>query len=285
MRRRQAAATAAAPGSTTCGIASPSALSSVVSSGHRCRTGDPQAGHLPRARACERDVLVPRGRPGVAGTGGTPAGKPEGGRAMSPDTDFSGLVQAFFTDRLLRQRRASPHTVAGYRDTFRLLLRFAKRATGEGPVEVVPQGSGRALRRRLPRSPREGPRQRRPEPEHTPGGHPFLLPLPLVPGAGLRRPVPPHPGHPQQALRAEADRIPHGGGDRRAAGRAGPDDLDRPPGPGPAAGGDPDGAEGVRTHRPATLRHHPGHRGPRPLRGEGPESSDAPHSARKRSRS
>jgi integrase/recombinase XerD len=44
---------------------------------------------------------------------------------MSPDTDFPGLVQAFFTDRLLRQRRASPHTIAGYRDTFRLLLRFA----------------------------------------------------------------------------------------------------------------------------------------------------------------
>ena len=45
---------------------------------------------------------------------------------MSPDTHFPGLVQAFFTDRLLRQRGASPHTVAGYRDTFRLLLRFAK---------------------------------------------------------------------------------------------------------------------------------------------------------------
>ncbi len=45
---------------------------------------------------------------------------------MSPDTNFSGLVQAFFTDRLLRQRRASPNTVAGYRFTFRLLLRFAK---------------------------------------------------------------------------------------------------------------------------------------------------------------
>jgi hypothetical protein len=38
---------------------------------------------------------------------------------MSPGTTFSGLVQAFFTDRLLRQRGASPHTVAGYRDTLR----------------------------------------------------------------------------------------------------------------------------------------------------------------------
>lgn len=34
-------------------------------------------------------------------------------------------LQAFFTDRLMGQRQASPHTIAGYRDTFRLLLRFA----------------------------------------------------------------------------------------------------------------------------------------------------------------
>ena len=55
---------------------------------------------------------------------------------MSPGTTFSGLVQAFFTDRLLRQRRASPHTVAGYRDTFRLLLRFAKERLGTAPSKL-----------------------------------------------------------------------------------------------------------------------------------------------------
>jgi integrase/recombinase XerD len=55
---------------------------------------------------------------------------------MSSDANFSGLVQAFFTDRLLRQRRASPHTVAGYRDTFRLLLRFAKQRLGKAPSKL-----------------------------------------------------------------------------------------------------------------------------------------------------
>ena len=34
-------------------------------------------------------------------------------------------LQAFFTDRLLRQRQSSPHTIAAYRDTLRLLLGFA----------------------------------------------------------------------------------------------------------------------------------------------------------------
>lgn len=38
---------------------------------------------------------------------------------------FPGLLQAFFTDRLMHQRQASPHTIASYRDTFRLLLQFA----------------------------------------------------------------------------------------------------------------------------------------------------------------
>jgi site-specific recombinase XerD len=38
---------------------------------------------------------------------------------------FQALLQGFFVDRLGRQRHASAHTIAAYRDTFRLLLRFA----------------------------------------------------------------------------------------------------------------------------------------------------------------
>ena len=34
-------------------------------------------------------------------------------------------LQAFFTSRLIGERQASPDTVAAYRDTFRLLVRFA----------------------------------------------------------------------------------------------------------------------------------------------------------------
>jgi integrase/recombinase XerD len=37
------------------------------------------------------------------------------------------LVEAFFCKRLISQRRASPHTIASYRDTFRLLLAFAQK--------------------------------------------------------------------------------------------------------------------------------------------------------------
>ncbi|HEX5483593.1 MAG TPA: tyrosine-type recombinase/integrase [Terriglobia bacterium] len=50
--------------------------------------------------------------------------------------DLSSLLQSFFTDRLLRQRQASPHTIAGYRDCFRLLLHFAKEQLGKMPSKL-----------------------------------------------------------------------------------------------------------------------------------------------------
>src|SRR5664279_4615331 len=43
------------------------------------------------------------------------------------------LLQAFFTDRLVSQRGASGHTIAAYRDTFRLLLVFTAARTGKQP--------------------------------------------------------------------------------------------------------------------------------------------------------
>jgi site-specific recombinase XerD len=45
-------------------------------------------------------------------------------------------LQAFFTDRLITQRRASPHTIASYRDTFRLLLGFVQERTGKAPFQL-----------------------------------------------------------------------------------------------------------------------------------------------------
>jgi site-specific recombinase XerD len=48
-------------------------------------------------------------------------------------TALAPTLQAFFTDRLTRQRQASPHTIAAYRDTWRLLLGHAARHTGTQP--------------------------------------------------------------------------------------------------------------------------------------------------------
>lgn len=51
-------------------------------------------------------------------------------------SDLAPTLQGFFTERLLNQRRASPNTVASYRDAFRLLLDFAQRRTGKSPSKL-----------------------------------------------------------------------------------------------------------------------------------------------------
>lgn len=51
-------------------------------------------------------------------------------------TSLAPTLQAFFTQRLLTQRSASPHTVASYRDTWRLLLGFAAQHSGKAPEEL-----------------------------------------------------------------------------------------------------------------------------------------------------
>jgi len=56
---------------------------------------------------------------------------------MTRHSDFPKLVEAFFTERLLRQRKASPETIAGYRDAFRLLLRFAARRLKKEPSKLA----------------------------------------------------------------------------------------------------------------------------------------------------
>jgi integrase/recombinase XerD len=51
-------------------------------------------------------------------------------------TVLAPTLEAFFTDRLLSQRQASPHTIAAYRDAFRLLLGFAADQTGKQPCNL-----------------------------------------------------------------------------------------------------------------------------------------------------
>jgi integrase/recombinase XerD len=46
---------------------------------------------------------------------------------MNTPADLSPLLEAFFTQRLIAQRKVSPHTINSYRDTFCLLLKFAEK--------------------------------------------------------------------------------------------------------------------------------------------------------------
>jgi len=50
-------------------------------------------------------------------------------------TSLAPVMEGFFTRRLI-QRRVSPHTIASYRDCFRLLLGYAQQTTGKQPAQL-----------------------------------------------------------------------------------------------------------------------------------------------------
>ena len=51
-------------------------------------------------------------------------------------TLIAHTLEAFFGERLIAQRNSSPQTIAAYRDTLRLLLRFAQQQTGKPPYRL-----------------------------------------------------------------------------------------------------------------------------------------------------
>jgi site-specific recombinase XerD len=51
-------------------------------------------------------------------------------------TALAPTLEAFFITRLINEKGASPHTIAAYRDTFRLLLSFAQQRTGKQPCKL-----------------------------------------------------------------------------------------------------------------------------------------------------
>lgn len=50
---------------------------------------------------------------------------------------FAFMLQHFFLKRLMSQRNASPHTIASYRDTFRLLLEHVSKMTHKPPSSLT----------------------------------------------------------------------------------------------------------------------------------------------------
>jgi site-specific recombinase XerD len=56
---------------------------------------------------------------------------------MKPKATLAALLENFFTQRLMNQRQASPHTISSYRDTFRLLLHFAQQRLHKSPARLA----------------------------------------------------------------------------------------------------------------------------------------------------
>jgi integrase/recombinase XerD len=51
--------------------------------------------------------------------------------------DLAVLIERWFTDRLMKHRGVGPHTVASYRDTFRLLFAFAQMRLGRSTSQLT----------------------------------------------------------------------------------------------------------------------------------------------------
>lgn len=51
-------------------------------------------------------------------------------------SDLAPILQGFFRIKLMQHKDASPHTIASYRDTWRLLLHYAQQATGTPPEKM-----------------------------------------------------------------------------------------------------------------------------------------------------
>ena len=56
---------------------------------------------------------------------------------MNTNLNLAPLLEHFFTQRLMQQRQASPHTIGSYRDTFRQLLKFTQHRLHKVPSDLM----------------------------------------------------------------------------------------------------------------------------------------------------
>ena len=114
---------------------------------------------------------------------------------------FPALLQRFFTDRLCTQMEASPNTIAGYRDTFRLLLRFASGSAASRRRGCRIDDLDADLVADFLVHVETASAEQRAQPQHAAGGDPVLLPLRRDERARPPAALPADPGDAEQTLR------------------------------------------------------------------------------------
>jgi hypothetical protein len=110
----------------------------LVSTRRRCGASPARPLDLPRAGQGQRHVLGLERHPRVAQFGhGAPGAGAQETPVLTTPIAFPTLLETFFTDRLVRQKRASPHTIASYRATFSLLRRLTQQHRGKAPLALT----------------------------------------------------------------------------------------------------------------------------------------------------
>jgi len=109
-------------------------------------------------------------------------------------------LEAFFTDRLARQRQASPETVAAYRDALRLLVCFASAQAHKPPSQLgITDLDATLIARFLDHLEYERHNSARTR-KRPSGRRPFPLPLCCLPPSRTRRTHPTRARHSPEAI-------------------------------------------------------------------------------------
>ena len=141
---------------------------------------------------------------------------------MMARVTFAVLLEGFFTERLMRQRQASAHTIASYRDTFKMLLLFLQKRLHKAPsallLEEVNAPLIAAFLDDLEASRGNAARTR----NSSAHGHPFVLSVRVVRGSDSCGPDRPSAGRPGQEVFQAPGAVLELVRSRCTAGRAGP---------------------------------------------------------------
>ena len=123
-------------------------------------------------------------------------------------------LQAFFTDRLVRQRQASPET---WPPTVMPcdFWSASRRTAAQAAVTARHRRPGCQPDRQLPRPPGTGAGQQRAHPQRPAGRHPLAIPLCRTSPSRARRAHPARARHSSKAIRPSADHLPQPHGGRR----------------------------------------------------------------------
>ena len=192
---------------------------------------------------------------------------------MTPPVLVGPLLQIFFTEYLVAQKRLSVQTIASYRDTFRLLLQFVHRETGIEPsaLPVATLDADRVL------AFLEGLGERPPQRDHVsepaPHGHPIILSHGRTTRARHGRPRHSDPRHSDETHGYEGARLRHTRGNGRRARQSRSDAVVRTTRSRPAADDVQHRRAGLRDrHAPPRARHRWSDQLP-PVAGQGPQGT------------
>ena len=163
-------------------------------------------------------------------------------------TALAPAVESFFTGYLIAQRGASPHTIASYRDTFRLLFAWIHEQSGIRPSALDFTDLDAATVSHFLAMLEEERHNTAPDPQSAARGDPLPVPPRRSRPPRARRPHRPRPGHPAAQEGRRDGRLADRGRGRGPPGHPRPRHLDRPPRP----RADPRHAH----QRPASLRGH-----------------------------